>query len=182
VDFNNYKPVKITGDSNNNWIAIATGDEFLIALKKDGTLWTKGALNEQLQHSGGKNVFFKVNDDTDWANFDAGKQHAVAIKKDGSLWAWGKNDDGQLGNGNIITAKDPVRIGTGNDWQYVSAGGSYSIALKKDGEAWYWGDTGFMKEKSMPTNVPIPFDYSMKYKCIAAGPGRLLLTFAKEKN
>ena len=178
---NPYKPVKLTGDENNNWVAIAAGDDFFIAQKKDGTLWTRGLLNELLHNNGGKNIFYKVNDDTTWASFSAGKQHAVAIKKDGSLWAWGKNEVGQLGNGSNSNAKNPVKIIRLYDWQTVTAAGNYTIALKKDGAVWYWGQPFFTKAKAGYSVNPRPFNGAIKYKCIAAGAGRLLLTFAKEK-
>jgi len=29
----------------------------------------------------------------------AGNHHTVALKEDGTVWAWGRNSDGQLGDG-----------------------------------------------------------------------------------
>ena len=42
----------------------------------------------------------------------AGKWHTVAIKADGSLWAWGRNEWGQLGDGdgNMEGKSSPVPI------------------------------------------------------------------------
>jgi alpha-tubulin suppressor-like RCC1 family protein len=178
---NPYQPIKLTGADNHNWKAIATGDDFFVAQKNDGTLYTRGLFNNTQYNDGGKNVFYKVNNDTDWASFDAGSQHVVAIKKDGCLWGWGKNEVGQLGNGSNSNAKKPVKIIRVNDWQTVTAAGNYTIALKKDGSVWYWGQTFFMKDKAKYSSNPKPFDAAVKYKCIGAAKEILLLSLAKEK-
>ena len=37
------------------------------------------------------------------AQVSAGYYHTLAIKTDGSLWAWGRNYEGQLGDGTTVT-------------------------------------------------------------------------------
>jgi alpha-tubulin suppressor-like RCC1 family protein len=40
----------------------------------------------------------------------AGKSHSVAIDTNGGLWAWGRNTEGQLGNGSTTSLLVPTQI------------------------------------------------------------------------
>jgi len=59
---------------------------------------------------------------------------------EGRLWAWGLNNDGQIGDGSIGTAGQPVQVGSQTDWQKVATGDSYTFAVKSNGTLWAWGD------------------------------------------
>ena len=61
----------------------------------------------------------------------------AAIKEDGSLWLWGKNSDGQLGNGTTNDSTTPVRVL--ENVVAVSCDGSNTAAITKDGSLWMWG-------------------------------------------
>jgi alpha-tubulin suppressor-like RCC1 family protein len=75
----------------------------------------------------------------DWKMIDAGAFHSVGIKADGSLWAWGRNNDGQLGDGTTTDRTSPVQIGTATNWASIDCGYSHTIATKTDGSLWAWG-------------------------------------------
>ena len=78
----------------------------------------------------------------------AGTEFAVAVKSDGSLLAWGRNSQGQLGDGSSgagTDKKNPVVVvdalgnpisGVGS----VNAGYGHTLALKLDGTMLAWGD------------------------------------------
>ena len=130
--------------------AVSAGQYHSLALKSDGSLWAWG-----------KNHFGEIGDGTytgvqpgttTYANNDkltpvkimdnvtfisAGDDHSMAIKKDGSLWAWGKNTDGQLGDGTIVNRTTPVKIMDGA--ASVSAGSNHTMAVKTDSSLWVWG-------------------------------------------
>ena len=44
------------------------------------------------------------------AQIAAGEGYTVALKSDGTLWAWGRNEDGQLGDGTTTDKDFPQRI------------------------------------------------------------------------
>ena len=57
------------------------------------------------------------------ASVSAGQYHTVGIKTDGTLWAWGRNSEGQLGDGTTTQRTTPVQIAAGSTWASVSACG-----------------------------------------------------------
>ena len=104
-------------------------------LMQPSNLWTWGINNGQYSPtcSGSGN---------DWESIDADGYHSLAIKADGTLWAWGRNGEGEVGDGTTITRSEPTRIGSASDWASVSAGGNHSFAIKDDGTLWAWGYNG----------------------------------------
>jgi alpha-tubulin suppressor-like RCC1 family protein len=75
---------------------------------------------------------------------DAGSDHNLALCSDGSVIAWGRNAQGQLGNGNTEDSHVPVAVLksgviSGKTVVAVSAGGSHSLALCSDGKVAAWG-------------------------------------------
>ncbi len=75
----------------------------------------------------------------------AGGPSSYAIADDGHLWAWGKNtpdDDlgyGQLGIGNSVDQKSPVRVPVIANVVDVRPGYEFATALLADGSVWSWG-------------------------------------------
>lgn len=68
-----------------------------------------------------------------------GAAHCVALHSDGTVWAWGKNKEGQLGDGSQTKQPVPVRIEGLRDVADVAAGYDHSLAVKTDGTVWAWG-------------------------------------------
>ena len=74
---------------------------------------------------------------TEKFTISAGYKHTMALKSDGTLWAFGRNNEGELGDGTTTIRYTPVHIMTGI--ASVSAGLSYTMALKTDGTLWAFG-------------------------------------------
>ncbi len=65
--------------------------------------------------------------------------YSLAFDSDGRAWAWGRNDYGQLGNGEISNYElEPVRVLGLENVTDIDAGINHSIALDS-GNAWAWG-------------------------------------------
>ena len=75
-----------------------------------------------------------------------GASMGYALDEEGRVWAWGRNAEGQLGNGTTVNSSWPVlvRPGTGMLPRFtaIAAGGSSGYALDEDGHMWAWGNNG----------------------------------------
>lgn len=74
----------------------------------------------------------------------SGHYHSLAVTNQGEVWAWGRNEEGQLGQGlgvpreswnqpKIVQGLDKVEAIT------AAASGVVSMAVSKDGALWVWG-------------------------------------------
>jgi len=168
----NYYNTFIQIGTDTDWVQVACGDYYSMAIKSDGTLWGTGN-NDQGQLGLGdntdRNIFTKIGIDTDWVQFDCKSQTSVAIKSNGTLWSTGNNYWGQLGLGdegpttyrNIFTQE----IGLDNDWKEISCGAIHTIAIKTDGTVWGTGsnDQGEMGWGQLPTKVNIYTNHNISY-------------------
>ena len=87
---------------------IALGDESILILKRDGTVWAYGI--GPVTGTTSQKWTSPVQLLTDVVEIAAGPHHALALKKDGTLWSWGDNDAGQLGNGTRHLSLKPVQV------------------------------------------------------------------------
>jgi alpha-tubulin suppressor-like RCC1 family protein len=84
---------------------IGYGTSFYVALKRDGTVWTWGdnpsSFNRDIGSLTSKKPI-RVPSLSDIVAISVGSDHCFAFKSDGTVWAWGRNQDGELGDGQII--------------------------------------------------------------------------------
>lgn len=153
-----YQPKQVNNLSG--IVAIAAGEDHSLAIKADGTVYAWGA-NAEGQLGTTTMAFveepIQVSDPADPTGFltgakaaAAGNGHSVILKADGTVWAWGKNQQGQLGNGaehdeygyyyQPAVVSQPTQVVGLEDVQTVAAGGNHTLAVKQDGTVWTWGD------------------------------------------
>jgi alpha-tubulin suppressor-like RCC1 family protein len=129
--------------------AIAAGADFTMALRHDGTVWTWGSnyygeLGRSTCDVGYESVAKCVRPATvaitDIVAIAAGGLHGLALAADGTVWAWGRNSNGQLGDGSTTDRATPQAISGLSDVIAIAAGYEHSLALKADGTVWAWGD------------------------------------------
>lgn len=155
------------------WQSIATGRNFVIGLKKDGTIWGWGTnkFGQLGNRKFGDTVTAPIQSsiDNQWSMISASRDHAFALKKDGSLWAWGTDYSGVLGfNKGFFFYAYPTQVGIDKDWTYISTHNSSSFGIKKDGSLWAWGynrdnNLGVGADTSA-RNIPQRLDNSIKWE------------------
>jgi alpha-tubulin suppressor-like RCC1 family protein len=62
------------------------------------------------------------------------------------LWTWGRNSQGQLGDGTTVDKSSPEQVGILTDWEDVNAGADYgdtTVGVKTDGTLWACGENSF---------------------------------------
>ncbi|MCM1439655.1 MAG: hypothetical protein NC131_10735, partial [Roseburia sp.] len=141
--------------------AIAAGQNHMVALDRDGRIWTWGSnSNGQLGYGsvGGSNAYArqlsireqdKSGQDAEvvFVAISAGAAHTLALTITGEIWAWGANNCGQVGStvdfGANVPTPHKVLGYLGEDYLsdvvMISAGGHTSVALKSDSTVWAWG-------------------------------------------
>jgi alpha-tubulin suppressor-like RCC1 family protein len=93
----------------------------------------------------------------------SGEWHACALLDDGSVSCWGKNNDGQLGDGTTIDRLTPTQtsnLGTGRTAVAISSGYAHTCAILDDGSVSCWGwnnygqlGDGTTTDRSTPTQT-----------------------------
>jgi uncharacterized repeat protein (TIGR01451 family) len=136
-------PVQVPGLANVT--AISAGNEYCVALRNDGTVWTWGMnQNGQLGDSGtSRSTPAQVNGVAGVKAISAGYNHVLVLKTDGTVLGWGANAFGQTGSSNTGNVyPTPTQISNLSGVSSVAAGFGFSLALKSDGTIWGWGLNG----------------------------------------
>ena len=133
---------------------VSAGGFHSLALGSDGNAWAWGE-NGNSQLGDGtetrRTTPAKMGKPTDapadftYAQVSAGRFYSLAVGSDGNAYAWGKNVNGQIGDGTTSQKTTPVKVGKPTDapadltYTQVSAGNDHSLAVGSDGNAWAWG-------------------------------------------
>ncbi len=118
-----------------------------LAIKIDGSVWrltftmvaSTSDTGPVQTHSGTALPFPGLTGIVDIA---CSSQHCLALNALGQVWAWGRNVEGQVGNGqsgeNAI-AEAPVAVPGLSGVRSIATTGLASIAVTSDGQVWTWG-------------------------------------------
>jgi alpha-tubulin suppressor-like RCC1 family protein len=125
-------------------LQLASGDNWTLALKRDGTVWGwgyngYGNLADSTQSPRPSPVLARALAGCVKA-VACGAQFGLALMADGTVQAWGDNSMGTLGRG-AAGGWSPVPQAVQGlaDVEAISACGYLALALKTDGTVWAWG-------------------------------------------
>jgi len=168
------EPVQVPGMTD--VAAVSAGDNFTLALKKDGTVWAWGG-DSAGQLGNGKDSYtpdyplYQENPGPvvnlgNVTAVDTGWHHGMVLRSDGTVWTWGFNQLGELGWGTADTQQhpEPKQVPGLTDVTGVSAGFNNSLVQKQDGSVWVWGgNLGGQLDSSklgdaQPYPNPMPLD------------------------
>ncbi|MEY2408710.1 MAG: hypothetical protein QOF48_1380, partial [Verrucomicrobiota bacterium] len=166
------------------WSGVAAGQNHVLALAADGSLWgwgnnIFGMLGAGLS-SGNTNRPQRVvmpSGVSRWNLIAAGQLHSMAVGSDGQLYTWGYNGSGQLGTNLVGTRNVPagvVRPPGLNSWVSISAGSTHSLGIAADGSLFAWGNNAHGELRGLAgsgTNIPspVPFPSGVTRWVAAAG-------------
>ncbi len=136
-------------------IDVAPGRRHMCALRYDNTVWCSGQNESAQRGSPGSEdrvaipVQVKGADGQpfgDVVSLGSGRNHSCAVRRDGTVWCWGRNSQGQLGDGAAPSPMSPVPTQvidknnlTLKDAVAVRAGYCHGCALRADKTVTCWG-------------------------------------------
>ena len=129
-------------------VAVSAGDESVVAIRSDGTAWAwgqgdAGQLGNGATTSSDRPVeVLGVGDVGHLGSVvavAAGESHVLGLLSSGTVVAWGKNQNGQLGDGTTTDRLVPVKVDLSGGAVAIAAGEASSMALRSDGSVATWG-------------------------------------------
>ena len=107
-----------------------------------------------------------------WASITAGHGHTCALTPGGAAYCWGRNYEGQLGDGTLGNALTPVAVAGGTKFSALFARLSYTCGLTESGAAYCWGnnDRGQLGDGSTTfSTTPVGVAGGLTFSFLAAG-------------
>ncbi len=87
--------------------------------------------------------------------------HTCGLTPAGEAWCWGRNQDGEIGDGTNTQRRRPVRVTGGHVFTQIAVGLYHTCALKANGSVWCWGNNaegelgdGTFASRNTPAQVP----------------------------
>src|SRR5256712_140857 len=161
--FNNSStvPIAVVGSNGagafTGAVTVVTGGYHTCALLGDGTMWCwgrnaqgqlgDGTASTACAHTTGlcSPIPVRVGGITSPLSITAGCRHPCALLGDGTVRCWGRNLEGELGDGTTTSSSTPVRVGGITSSAVAIAaghGGLHTCALLSDGSVKCWGALG----------------------------------------
>lgn len=155
---------------------IACGNVAALFLMKDGSVYTCGANNYGQQGQGNNVSVVKlpvmIPGLEHITKIACGFGQCLALDEDGHVWAWGRNSNGQIGNGNKKSQSSPVLLSLENIID-IQCGGKFCMAMDAQGQIYGWGDNEFgqLLDASRGANIlnPTLLSVSGQFVKIACG-------------
>lgn len=141
--------------------AVAVGNEFTVAIKSDGSVWTWGSSAKNAASAVGLPGPARVPELNNAVAVAMGNAHAVVLLGDGTVRTWGSNNFAQVGDGTFVTRLTPIQPSGLGQATHVAAGFNHCLARKMDGTVWAWGSNDSMQlgdgsfdDQGIPQIVP----------------------------
>ncbi|WP_028193652.1 Ig-like domain repeat protein [Salinispora pacifica] len=163
-------PVDVKLPAGTTATAIATGTFHALALTSTGTVlaWGLnffGELGDGTTLAKNKPVPVNLPAGTTITAIAGGRGHSLALTSAGTVLAWGRNSQGQLGDGTNTDSTTPVDVDLppGTTITAIAGGGRHSLALTSTGTVLAWGQNsagqlgdGTNTDSTTPVDVDLP--------------------------
>jgi len=145
-------PIQVLGVGGTGFMGvakgIAAGHDHTVVHALDNTVWAWGSNgNGQLGNNTttDSHTPIQVTAAGGVVAIAAGDYHTAVLRKevvDFKVWCWGKNSEGQLGDGTIVDHKTPVEVKDLTKVTTIAAGSNHTVAVLNDGTVRAWGGNG----------------------------------------
>jgi hypothetical protein len=141
----------------------ATTTHYLLAggTVRAAGLGTQGQIGNGTSGAGASFILPTLLGLTGITDIASGLNHVLAVDNQGRLRAWGRNAEGQLGDGTTTQRNSPTLTGS-LGLVKVAAGETHSIAINTNGDVYVWGTglegqlgLGATTQALVPTNLPM---------------------------
>jgi alpha-tubulin suppressor-like RCC1 family protein len=140
-----YYPTPTQFPGSDRFRTMASDGNFTCAVRTDGRVMCQGPNNESGELGNGTttpspDVFGLVSNLTDAVSVVNSEGYACALRAAGDVWCWGRNDVGQLGNGDDEDAHVPVQVEGITGAVALATVASSTCALLESGGVSCWGE------------------------------------------
>nr|WP_279550418.1 hypothetical protein [Leucobacter weissii] len=142
------EPVRANRPEGVKFVKVSAGERHLVALGDDGKVYAWGGNNYGQLGLGVSDATVLAPTAVDFGGdvvirdvIASESHHTLALLDDGSVYAWGRNNNGQLGDGTQVDSSAPLRVPLpdGVALTGINAGRDYSVGITADGRTFVWG-------------------------------------------
>jgi alpha-tubulin suppressor-like RCC1 family protein len=104
----------------------------------------------------------------------AGELHTCGLRTRGIAYCWGRNDEGELGNGSTTSSSVPIAVSGSGSFASLSAGSVHSCGLVPGGAASCWGfnhDGELGNGSTVNSGVPVSVSGGLTFGLVTVGYG-----------
>jgi alpha-tubulin suppressor-like RCC1 family protein len=143
-----------------SFIEVSVGIESVLALDKDGFVWSVGSNDSGQLGLGRKfryeNRLVRVETLRNIISVSCGSLHAIVLDSSGNIWSFGDNKKNQLGRSDAKKEFTPGIVDVGKNIVQISSGYEHNLVLDSTGRVWAFGanDAGELGwRKRLPTLI-----------------------------
>ena len=176
LGINSDVPVFVSGD--HSFLSIIGGTFHNCGILTNGSAmcWGRNNFGQLGDGNLGSNsdVPVFVSGNHSFLSIDAGFVHNCGILTNGSVMCWGRNNFGQLGDGNLGSNSDvPVFVSGDYNFSLISSGVFHNCGILTNGSAMCWGrnDYGQLGDGNLGINSDVPSMTYGKYSFLSISLG-----------
>ena len=144
---------------NQFWVQVSAGHDHSCALTNDGVAWCWGDnVTGHLGSGGNYPRSFepvRVASSETFTTVVAGYYQSCALAASGQMYCWGRNDQGQIGDGSNDNRFTPVPVAGGLTFRALGGGDAFMCGITTGGATWCWGSNrnGELGDSSLPNQA-----------------------------